>query len=684
MDSRFQDSYVHNGKTYKILSSFFHDAFAEIGILTFRYFPQDKLLMCSEPFMKHLHCERFYDNMPSSFANKFFSKDDQKRIIDMAKRLDAGEKKVSEVLTSKENHTSLVTAVAIELDKKNKTKVVAGLVVNIDGVIRSKKTIEALSIDYGSVYFVDYKNDSVIPQRIGDEVHIEYGSLMETHLKYEQILAAYIKRIVLEVEQEEMRYICSPENLVKQFKKNPVYIHDFRAVVEQKIVYYRMKFVNLSDSDELTAFVVAFSDISKFKNHELEKMAFVDPVTDGNNYNYFKKRVREINESGYLVSMDIHQFKIINSICGVAYGDRVLRAIWKTLSEFIKKDDIAGHVNADHFVIYVPKANKKEIIDGIEHLTDALYKLSVDMRCPRIRPYFGIAKWDPRKRIEESYSLTTIAKHVAKEQKTLNYLFYSEEESSKIIEQKALEDAFPEALANNNFEVWYQPKFSPHTGRMVGAEALVRLRLPNGELVPPLRFIPVFEKDGLIRTLDEYVFDVVCHFIKDRIRSNLSIVPISVNLSRSSLCYEGIVEQYINIVNDVGISPELVPIEITESTTADNSAIKDITEKFRQNGFVLCMDDFGTGYSSLAMLNLLRFDNLKLDKTLIDGIEEDSGHKLIKHIIALSKDLGMNITAEGVEYEAQNELLKDLNCDSIQGFFYKPPLQKKDFEKLLQ
>lgn len=305
------------------------------------------------------------------------------------------------------------------------------------------------------------------------------------------------------------------------------------------------------------------------------------------------------------------------------------------------------------------------------------------MRWPRLHPYFGIARWVPGQNIEEVYSCTTFAKYSVKDEKNLNFQFYSVEESDKVIEQKKMEDNFFDAILGNCFEIWYQPKVSPVCGRIVGAEALVRWRREDGILVPPGMFIPVFERDGLIRILDEYIFDKVCRFIKARTEAKLPVLPISVNLSRASICYEGIVEQYEKIVQDAGIDPKYVPIEITESAAVSNSDIKEISNEFCRRGFVLCMDDFGTGYSSISLLNSLPFANIKLDKSLIDTIGDEKGLKSIKHIIALSKDLGMTITAEGVEHESQKNSLMDLKCDNIQGFFYSPPMPEKEFVKLL-
>ena len=672
----------YNGKNYPVFPVESQNAFLEVGIVTFRYFPKDSLLIATDAFMKIFGPRRFYDNMPYSIANDIVADKDRGILYNMAKKVDSGEKKVVAEMHSKNGRIYRVTMVTIKSDKDGKPLITGGLVEDIESDTRTNALIDALGKEFGSIYYIDYKNGKTVPHRISNDIREEYGEKLKFQPPYEKIIELYIQNTVLDTEKDEMRRICSIENLKKQFAEHDVYVHDYRGIRKGKVIYCRLKVVNLSESRDLSTFVMAFSDMTKEKTTALEKMAYTDPLTGGNNYNGFKRKVRDVNKAGFIISMDIHQFKLVNSACGVAFGDKVLKKIWDTALSFCKDSCIAGHVNADHFAFYSPQESKEEIIENIKKVSDTLLRLSVEMRCPRLHPYFGITFWNPVQQIEEAYSQTTIAKHEVKDSKDTNYLFYSEEVGQKKIHEKEIEDSFPEALAGGNFEVWYQPKINPFTGKIVGAEALIRWR-KNGVLVSPVDFIPLFEQDGLIRTLDEYVFATVCNFLKTRQKQNLPIVPVSVNLSRASLYYDGIVDQYKNIANDNGIAPSLVPVEITESAAASNSAVKDVIAKFKQNGFSLCVDDFGTGYSSLALLNGQNFDDLKLDKTLIDGIRDANGFKLIKHTIALAKDLGMNVTAEGVEENDQLECLKGLKCDVIQGFLFSRPVEKADFERKL-
>ena len=246
-----------------------------------------------------------------------------------------------------------------------------------------------------------------------------------------------------------------------------------------------------------------------------------------------------------------------------------------------------------------------------------------------------------------------------------------------------MEDEFAGAISNGQFEIWYQPKYNPVDNKLVGAEALVRWRGGDGKLISPARFIPLFEKDGLIKTLDEYVFKSVCRQQAEWKSNGRQIIPVSINLSRATLYFESVAELYKCIANETGIDTKYVPIEITESAAIDNANIKVLADQFHNNGFSLLVDDFGSGYSSLSTINMKCFDTLKIDKSLIDYIGDFSGERLLDHTITLAKELGISVTAEGVETKKQVDFLTRLNCDNIQGFYYSKPLCVGDFNQLL-
>lgn len=424
----------------------------------------------------------------------------------------------------------------------------------------------------------------------------------------------------------------------------------------------------------------------EIRRKELEQYAYYDPITKGYNYIKFKANLKKKHISGSIISLDIHSFKIINTICGIIKGDQVIEAIWQILSNALEfnSGDLAGHINADHFIIFIPTEDEEIIIRKLKNITLALNIVSAELEVPQLIPYFGISKWNPNKRIELAYSESVVAKNKAKILQNINYAFFDEADTERLIKEKKIVDGFETALLKKEFKIWYQPKYNPSDGELVGAEALVRWHKEDGTIIPPGDFIPVFERNGMIRTFDEYIFTNVCRQQKTWKEQNKVLVPVSINLSRISLYYKKIVTVYKKISEDIGIEKDLLPIEITETAAVTNNEIKDIAEAFYDAGFRLHMDDFGSGYSSLATLNILHFDTLKLDKSLIDYIGNYGGDRLLEHTILLAKDLGMHVTAEGVENTNQVTFLKNIGCDSIQGYFYSKPLPLDKFEPLLR
>lgn len=418
---------------------------------------------------------------------------------------------------------------------------------------------------------------------------------------------------------------------------------------------------------------------------ELERFAYYDPITHGYNYIKFKDKLKQVETPGSIISFDIHSFKVINSISGIVKGDEVIATIWKGIVNVLEleKGDLAGHINADHFIIFIPTFDEHEIARKLKNLTLAMSFISSDLNVPQLEPYFGVAKWEPEKRIELSYSEAVAAKHNAKHMQKQNFAFFNEADTQRLIREKQIIDDFENALAKKDFKIVYQPKYNPANRKLVGAEALVRWKKDDGTYMNPGEFIPLFEKNGMIRLFDEYIFRNVCEQQKKWLNEGKVIVPISINLSRVSLYYKKVVRDYKRIAEEIGVETKYLPIEITESAAITNNEIKDIAEEFYKAGFILHMDDFGSGYSSLATLNILHFDTLKLDKSLIDYIGNFGGERLIEHTVLLAKELGMHITAEGVEEEKQVTFLRHIGCDSIQGYFYSKPIEKDKFELLL-
>lgn len=420
------------------------------------------------------------------------------------------------------------------------------------------------------------------------------------------------------------------------------------------------------------------------RRQELFRLAYKDSITGGDNFSNFKEKAKKYeNTEGYVIALDISEFKLVNNVCGNASGDEVLKVIWDVIMANCNDNEQAARVNADRFVIFWIESSKKTVTYRIEKLINEIEGISEQLSVPRLYPVIGIRAVEKLDDADKRYGEALRAKALVKNRRDRHYAFYDEIDYDTIVENKKLENGFEKALADKKFEVWYQPKFNSHTGKMVGSEALIRWRADDGSLISPGRFIPLFEKNGNIIRLDEYVFREVCRQQKEWQKEGIQILPVSVNISRFSLYYSNVVEKYERIINYYDVDHKYVQIEITESAIIENTVIVELIQKFHDAGFDILLDDFGSGYSSLASLNQMPFDTIKLDKSLVDYVGNENGEKLLKFIVQLVQSLGMKITAEGVEYKEQLDFLENLNCDDIQGFYFSKPLMLADFSAKL-
>lgn len=420
------------------------------------------------------------------------------------------------------------------------------------------------------------------------------------------------------------------------------------------------------------------------RRQELFRLAYKDSITGGDNFSNFKEKAKKYeNTEGYVIALDISEFKLVNNVCGNARGDEVLKVIWDVIMANCNDNEQAARVNADRFVIFWIESSKKTVTYRIEKLINEIEGISEQLSVPRLYPVIGIRAVEKLDDADKRYGEALRAKALIKNRRDRHYAFYDEIDYDTIVENKNLENGFEKALADKKFEVWYQPKFNSHTGKIVGSEALIRWRADDGSLISPGRFIPLFEKNGNIIRLDEYVFREVCRQQKEWQKEGIQILPVSVNISRFSLYYSNVVEKYERIINYYDVDHKYVQIEITESAIIENTVIVELIQKFHDAGFDILLDDFGSGYSSLASLNQMPFDTIKLDKSLVDYVGNENGEKLLKFIVQLVQSLGMKITAEGVEYKEQLDFLENLNCDDIQGFYFSKPLMLADFSAKL-
>lgn len=385
-----------------------------------------------------------------------------------------------------------------------------------------------------------------------------------------------------------------------------------------------------------------------------------------------------LNESFDLAVCDIQDLGLINSVFGTRKGDEILKQIAQPFVELPSKV-LVGRSNDKFFCLYASSDSPDE-----ERATNWISGLLDNVHVGNLHIRFGVYP-----NVDRSVPVSILCDRVVLAASTIKQSLkgeislYDENIHQKLSEQQNMEMSFDKAIETEEFCVWYQPKIDCHTEKIAGAEALVRWIRGDGAFISPGAFIPLFEKDGLISRLDEYVFTRVCRFQSSRVSEGKPVVPISINLSRNSIYQKDVVQRYSEIVSAYNLDKALVPIELTESAAAESEEVSNVLESFSQAGFQIHIDDFGKGYSSLSSLVTLPFDVVKIDKSIIDRIGDPKGDLLVAHIVKLARDLGLETVAEGVEERSQVDFLKDASCDRIQGFYFSAPKKQELFEKML-
>ena len=424
--------------------------------------------------------------------------------------------------------------------------------------------------------------------------------------------------------------------------------------------------------------------LSREQQMMLLRFAYEDHITKGDNYAKFcinmEKRKKRL---GYLVAMDITNFSNINIAAGKNAGDALICDIWQMLVSGLQEDEFAAHVRDDIYIMFLLASDDDSLLERLKHISDRINRRAKQIQVKGIHARYGIYHMNESDELQDAYGKARMAREHAKIHKEQRYAFYDEIDHERIQQDEQLEERFEESLKAGDFEVWYQPKYSAASGEIVGSEALVRWRDKDGSMISPGRFIPLFEQNGMIAKLDEYMFRAVTRQQAKWKDEGRKIYPVSINLSRASLYYADIFERYQSILKESGIEPEYIQLEVTESAMEGKKDIRVLLEQFRNMGIQILMDDFGTGYSSLATLNMRCFDTIKLDKSLIDHIGDKNGEILLCYIIDMGHQLELHITAEGVENPKQLEFLKQNKCDDIQGFLFARPMPFDQFEKLL-
>ena len=291
---------------------------------------------------------------------------------------------------------------------------------------------------------------------------------------------------------------------------------------------------------------------------------------------------------------------------------------------------------------------------------------------------------DRNETIEEMKNYAMMARRIVKNKYNTFYNFYYDGIKRNIIEKKNILDNISTAIDKREFVPYFQPKYDTKTRKIVSSEALIRWIKPNGEMIPPGKFIPVAEEMGIIARIDDYMFEAICKQQSLWREKGLNVRPISVNISRNKLYEKGFINNYLSIMKQYGVTTEDIQIEITEGSLVKESKVGgNIVNKLRKYGFEVLIDDFGTGYSSISMIKNINATKLKIDKSFVDDTTE-RGKQMLCYIIGMGKTMNMRTIAEGVETTEQYEFLLKHGCDAIQGYYFAKPMSADMYEEYLK
>lgn len=428
----------------------------------------------------------------------------------------------------------------------------------------------------------------------------------------------------------------------------------------------------------------------------IQKVAFRDPITGGMNETAFRVLYHQIVKrakpnSFSIILMNIKNFKLINEQFGTDEGDKTLRYVYNTIKENLTKNEFLARTEADTFYLCLKETNQKIINERLNGIVSFINSFNGDNTDKVFNIVFHKGAYtvtDPSKKLKIVQGYTKSAFMVALEQNTEECVFYDISLTEKMYKEQEIINLFDKSIKNHDFKVFLQPKVRLEDGSVGGAEALVRWYHPERGIIYPNDFIPIFEKNGMICKLDEYMFTEVCKILADWQKKGRKLFPVSVNLSRQHFKTNlDFLDKFYEIVKEYNIPRNILEFELTESIFFETSKFKTVKEsiqKMHELGFLCSLDDFGSGFSSLGLLKEFDIDTIKFDRQFFIDLSTKKAKDIIDTMIDLSLKLGIHTVAEGIETGEQVTYLDSAKCDMIQGYFYSKPLCLDDFEKWIQ
>ncbi len=440
--------------------------------------------------------------------------------------------------------------------------------------------------------------------------------------------------------------------------------------------------------------LIIFMILNAINAYKMKKVFYTDAITGGNNWLKFKHdasiELKKGKNRYALVSFDIYQFRLFCDINGHKKGNEALIEIDGLIKSFVKRKEYYAHNNSDTFDMFLLYENDQLLVERLKRFSEILGK---SPKLNGMRFAFGVYVVD-NKNISLN-RMSTMANMSKDNSRLKDYnlretiSFFTKQMHDTIIKEKEILNSFDDALKNEEFLLFVQPKYDLMSETLSAGEALVRWQKSDGTFISPIEFIPAFEKNGCVSDLDRYMLEAVCKKQRQWLDEGLNVVPISVNLSRACFSDKNLAKAIVRLVDSYKLPHNIIELEVTESAFFDNPHLLiDTVQKLREFGFSVSIDDFGAGYSSLNSLKELPIDIIKIDGGFFRGIASKDVEKsniIVKNTIRLANELDFKVVAEGVETEEQIQFLRSLGYDMlIQSYYYSKPIPNQDFKGLLQ
>ena len=536
------------------------------------------------------------------------------------------------------------------------------------------KCVESLT-DALAIYDKDFRLVDINPSFL-----TLFGGVREQYLKKEFHLAGYDKSYIESIKNTVRKH----EHIQEEVKLR----NSDHALLPFEISIDEIK----NAQNQITNYVVVYSDLTERKKteSELNNLSNRDRTTSLPNRNLFfsdlQKLAKQHSHHALLV-FDLDNFKKINDSLGHQLGDSLLAKLAMRLNKLTRENDVFYRLGGDEFALVM--SNTNDILTITRMAKQFLAAIATPFKMAghelAITSSVGIVLFPEDGNTPEILlkNADTAMYHAKK--KGNSYLFFNDTMNRQAVKRLQIENLMRFGLKEDHFEVYYQPKMNIRTGKLAGMEALVRFITPKKGVISPGVFIPIAEETGQIIEIGEVVLNKACRDVKQWLDAGLFNARVAVNLSAKQFSLPDLTSRIDVILQKNELPSYFLELEITEGTVMDDpqEAIA-IMRSLSARGIHLAMDDFGTGYSSLAYLKQFPLNTLKVDKAFIDDMKTERGRNMVDSIVTIAHNLDLHVVAEGVEQASQISILEELNCETLQGYYYSKPLSKDEFTAFLK